>query len=96
MTKEEFGSPNYWANVMKDGSIQAAVSVLRVQPGDVVVVSLPGDPTQSVCNHVAEFFRKKLPGQEVIVCGTEVNIAVLRAGEPVQADPAPSVVVEAK
>jgi hypothetical protein len=57
----------------------AAVSVLRLEPGDVVVLSPKNELDPDSCIQIWELARKVFPNNEVLVLASETNIGVISA-----------------
>lgn len=56
------------------------LSVLRLEPGDTIVLRTDGMPPQEVADNMRRFTEKHFPGHKCIVLTDGVEIGVVRRG----------------
>lgn len=60
------------------GEVLPSVEILRVQPGDVIVVSMPGGISMEGANVVVERLQYVWPHNEVAFLGQDATMHVIR------------------
>ena len=67
---------------MTDPDQYESVRILRLQPGDVLVVRLDADITRQQAHDIRQELKPKFPDNEVLVLGRGVDVEIFRAEEP--------------
>lgn len=76
-------------------SLLVGINKLTLQPGDVLVVTVPGSTMADHIERVGEQIKRHLPaGVQVMVNPAYVDVTVLRAGQPVEPEVDEATVVE--
>lgn len=59
-----------------------SVRILRLQPGDTIVVRLAYEPSRPVIHAVKAQLEPKFPGHEILVLGPNEDIEIVRTDQP--------------